>query len=265
MQKFPLLPKTRLTITRKVFSAKRGFTLIEMLVVIAIIALLISLVVPAVNNALEQARSTACMMKVREMGTALQLYAVDHRGYKPAPRRDDQYSGQWYFALGGGRAEPLEDGYLPNPRRSPVGSRGGFWHCPSFRLPMTAQVHYGMNRAHGFDRPMRLENTTPFLSYNLNDPVPQGRPVRNPSAVWVFGCGIVSSLNMARRSQPPVHGESYPNPNNGHFYVWHRRGSPFVHLDGSVRMYSLDFLRASSGAGPTGVAEHDAFWGHAYD
>jgi prepilin-type N-terminal cleavage/methylation domain-containing protein len=47
-----------------------GFTLIEMLVVIAIIALLASILVPAVNRALMRARQTACMANLRNFGIA---------------------------------------------------------------------------------------------------------------------------------------------------------------------------------------------------
>ena len=260
MQKFSHISQARPVRLRKASAAAGGFTLIEMLVVIAILALLISLVSPAVGRALERGRATACMMKLREMGTALHLYAVDHRGFKPAPRRDNEYKGLWYYALGGGRDAPYPDGYLPNPRGG-----SSFWHCPSYPFPgFNMRVHYGMNRAHGFDQPLRMENTTTRLAFNASNPPDRGMPARDSSSTWVFGCGIISSSNLARRNQPPVGEDGFPNPNGGHFYVWHRGGSPFVHLDGSVRIYSLDFLRQSAGAGPTGDTRHDAFWGHAH-
>jgi len=55
-----------------------GFTLIEMLVVIAIIALLVSILTPAVNRALENARRVGCISNLRSLGQATLTYVVDN-------------------------------------------------------------------------------------------------------------------------------------------------------------------------------------------
>jgi prepilin-type N-terminal cleavage/methylation domain-containing protein len=62
--------------------AKKGFTLVELLVVIAVIALLMGILLPALNVAREQGRRTACLSNMRQVGLALTLYQADYE-YTP--------------------------------------------------------------------------------------------------------------------------------------------------------------------------------------
>ncbi len=57
---------------------RNGFTLIELLVVIAIIAILMAILIPALNVAKEQARGVACMSNQKTMGLAYVMYAGDN-------------------------------------------------------------------------------------------------------------------------------------------------------------------------------------------
>ena len=60
-------------------TSKRGFTLIEILVVVAIIALLISILLPALSRAREQTRSTICRSNLKQLMGAQLMYVQDFK------------------------------------------------------------------------------------------------------------------------------------------------------------------------------------------
>jgi len=65
-------------------SRSHGFTLIELLVVISIIALLIGILLPALNNARQTAIQLRCATQLKQIVTASHNYAADHDGLFPS-------------------------------------------------------------------------------------------------------------------------------------------------------------------------------------
>jgi len=104
---------------RKSARTTKGFTLVELLVVIGIIALLISILLPALKKAREQARMVACQSNLRQIAQGFLLYANASRGVLPPLSEKQPPSGgnpitsggkQWYEFLG-------ENGHVPVGRR----------------------------------------------------------------------------------------------------------------------------------------------------
>src|SRR3954466_8156134 len=60
-----------------------AFTLVELLVVIGIIAILISVLLPALNRARQQAYSTQCLSNLRSVEQAAMIYASEYKGWFP--------------------------------------------------------------------------------------------------------------------------------------------------------------------------------------
>ena len=77
-------------------STHRGFTLIELLVVISVIAILASLLLPALARAREAAHRTVCINNVRQQMLGVSLYVSDS-GYYPLLQKNRNVSGKQFW------------------------------------------------------------------------------------------------------------------------------------------------------------------------
>lgn len=105
-------------------SSRRGFTLIELLVVISIIAVLISLITPAVQSARQAARRTQCLNNVHNLGIAFANFASGNNGKLPiavdhtAATQDAREVSNWVVSLLDGldatavRRQIRQDGFI---------------------------------------------------------------------------------------------------------------------------------------------------------
>jgi len=138
--------------TKMKMKSKRAFTLIEMLVVIAIVAILAALLLPALSRGKDSAKSAACKSNLRQLGLAMTMYANEFRYYPPQAHRDTSINQFVTYAW------PAK--LLPH-----VSDSKGVFRCPS----RGAEFNWPTNRSQlGYDFPLNIDiGTTPF-SYGYN-------------------------------------------------------------------------------------------------
>jgi len=148
---------------------RRAFTLVELLVVIGIIALLISILLPALGAARRQANAVKCATQLREIGNTFQMYAMDYKGRYPVGQIQTA-SGKFYNVDGvdypaSGSAAYWYHFLAKYVTKTKLGTasttvieatearKSVFWGCPSWEGYNStaiggvnrAQVGYGMN------------------------------------------------------------------------------------------------------------------------
>jgi prepilin-type N-terminal cleavage/methylation domain-containing protein len=105
-----------------------GFTLVELLVVIGVIALLVAILLPALQRAQLAAKRVQCLSNLRQIGLAGAMYLQEYKNVLPHAQ-DFAHGGTWRGAF---RA------YMPQGT--------GVWRCPNAAIPNLGQ-HYSSNPA----------------------------------------------------------------------------------------------------------------------
>ncbi len=134
---------------------RRGFTLVELLVVIGIIALLIAMLMPALTRARQAANSAACQNQLRQMGLATANYAGDNQGYL----FPSYYAANANIGATARSVHAILESYLGNNAQRTV------WTCPSAipgtttQFPQTYACNQGVHIRYTYtadDQPARL-------------------------------------------------------------------------------------------------------------
>lgn len=184
---------------------KKAFTLIELLVVISVIVLLMALLLPALQKARRQAKTTFCQVNLHQWGIAFNAYANDHGGQMPYHFPNGASTHVWPYALRSYYSDSNDALLCPEAtttwlrpdNRYPtsgstqriLGSTAAAWEY-RFELGKMPKVHaigsYGLNRFPGLshmenDRHWRraARNSVPLLLdcvFMDSDPWPFSRP-----------------------------------------------------------------------------------------
>jgi prepilin-type N-terminal cleavage/methylation domain-containing protein/prepilin-type processing-associated H-X9-DG protein len=127
------MPGLRKTLSRSTRPSQRrpGFTLVELLVVIGIIAVLMGILMPSLGKAREQANRIKCLANLKQIGSAMFMYANEHKDRLP---NGNPLSTPLDYDAINVVLVALNDRYLKSPAT---------FHCPSDRDPVQDQIVTG--------------------------------------------------------------------------------------------------------------------------
>ncbi len=188
---------------------RRAFTLVELLVVISIVALLVAMLLPALNKAREAANQVTCMSNLRQIGMAFGIYANEYDNYVlPYSTNDTSLIGGntfWWRNPAFRRAFGLQSDIVQ------VGGAwefvGGNWppsrNCPS---ALEGGVRYGVNHEHS--RLMWTASGQPGPYYPYGTTYFKFSAVRRPSIKILATDARTYEISMDGRDM--YLNESYP-------------------------------------------------------
>lgn len=208
---------------------EKKFTLVEMLVVIAIIGILAALLMPSLQNALESSRALSCTNQLRQIGTGIQTYGNEQNYLPNAFKFASDVIRPYLYPGNNWKAIHL----CPKSDYKTYGTGGWGW----------AQGSYSYNVSAGYD------NGTGAAWGSYNPPLRPQRVVRPSQKIIDLDGGGAGTFNYGGLSTSvyPQTGSNTP----GMWYAdlvraWHNLRSNCLFLDGHVSAEMIDYTSAQA-------------------
>ena len=217
---------------------RKAFTLIELLVVIAIIAILMAILMPALQRVRMQARAATCLSRLKQWGLIFSMYTEDHKGrFQQGLAREHHWTVvlRPYFPGEGREGEDLY--YCPSATRHIDEMDGKWYHDTAWVFDSGSGNQYGSYGINGW-----VETNTRQGEHKHW----KTRDVKNPAQVPLFlGANRLDGWPEAWDAPPTYDGEFNTGQGNNMRRFCMNRHTGFVNclfLDFSVRKVGLKGL-----------------------
>jgi prepilin-type N-terminal cleavage/methylation domain-containing protein/prepilin-type processing-associated H-X9-DG protein len=245
-----------------------GFTLIELLVVIAIIALLMGILMPALQRIRKQAKAVICQTYLKQWGTLFNMYCDENNRKMPDRSAEDESGqGRWMYSLRHLYSDVKDLKLCPLVKKSSTDSGMSYWWGSTFTAwevtpeaveggrELDTYGSYGINGYCYDTKETLMSFATEAMHWKTPDV--KGAPYIPLMLDCMFWTGWPQSTN-APREEPIMEGMDIPDEDGMQRYCLDRHNNQVnaVFFDFSVRpvglkeLWTLNWHRGYNRAGP---------------